>query len=454
MDQPIRLKKVSLLAVLLWAHGIFFPVMGKAAEQPAGKPLEKVRIAYSAISSSQLVGWVAYEAGFFKKNGLDVEFIFVEGGPRSVRAVASGEVPIGLVAGAPVLQSNLQGSSVVLITGFMNTMDYQFVVDKKITQPDQLKGTTVAVSQSGSSSDFATRYLLQQYGLEPGKDVTILEIGSQPARFAALGSGKIQGVMVAIPLTLTAKKMGFNILVDLQMLGLEYQYTALATTREFIKSRPDIVRSVVKASVEAIQYLKTHRQETLEILRKYMRINDTDALVEAYEQIGLNLIPEKPYPTMRGIQIMLRELGAKDPKAKAARPEQFVDMSFVKELDASGYIDRLYKAAPVVVRGQTRPPAPSPSIVEQKGTPPAQEAQVASKTQPGKEKLAQSSKPSSTAQEYTITAGDTLSMLALRYYGNAQKWPKIYEANKSTVKNPNYIYIGQKIVIPADQASA
>jgi nucleoid-associated protein YgaU len=92
--------------------------------------------------------------------------------------------------------------------------------------------------------------------------------------------------------------------------------------------------------------------------------------------------------------------------------------------------------------------------MEQKGTPPAQEAQVASKTQSGKEKLAPSSKPSSTAQEYTITAGDTLSMLALRYYGNAQKWPKIYEANKSSVKNPNYIYIGQKIVIPADQASA
>jgi NitT/TauT family transport system substrate-binding protein len=454
MNRSIYANATPLLAIFLWALGIFLPVTAQSAEQPERKPLEKIRIAYSAISSSQLVGWVAYEAGFFKKNGLDVEFVFVEGGPRSVRAVASGEVPIGLVAGAPVLQSGLQGSSVVLITGFMNTMDYQFVVDKKITQPDQLKGTTVAVSQSGSSSDFATRYMLQQYGLEPGKDVTILEIGSQPARFSALATGKIQGVMVAIPLTLTAKKMGFNILVDLQMLGLEYQYTALATTREFIKSRPDIVRNVVKASVEAIQYLKTHRQETLEILRKYMQINDTDALVEAYEQIGLNLIPEKPYPTLRGIQIMLRELGAKDAKAKAARPEQFVDTSFVKELDASGYIDRLYKTAPVVVRGQTRSPAPSPSIMEQKGASPPQEAQVASKTQPGREKLAQSSKPSSTAQEYTITAGDTLSMLALRYYGNAQKWPKIYEANKSTVKNPNYIYIGQKIVIPSDQASA
>ena len=450
-----RISKVLVLAVLLWTLGILFPVTAKPADQPAGKPLEKVRIAYSAISSSQLVGWVAYEAGFFKQNGLDVEFIFIEGGPRAVRALTSGEVPFALVAGAPVLQSNLQGSSAVILAGFMNTMDYQFVVDKKISRPEQLKGTTVAVSQSGSSSDFATRYMLQQYGLEPGKDVTILEIGSQPARFSALGSGKIQGVMVAIPLTLTAKKMGFNILVDLQMLGLEYQYTALATTREFIKARPDIVRAVVKSSVEAIHYLKTHRQETLEILRKYMRINDTDALVEAYEQSGLILIPEKPYPTLRGIQLMLGELGAKDPKAKAAKPEQFVDSSFVKELDASGAIDRLYKSAPVVVKGQTRPPAAPASIMEQKGTAPAQETQIASKPQPGKEKpaQAQNSKASSTSQEYTVSAGDTLSLLALRYYGSSQKWPKIYEANKNTVKNPHYIYIGQKIIIPADVAT-
>jgi len=450
-----RISKVLVLAVLLWTLGILFPVTAKPADQPAGKPLEKVRIAYSAISSSQLVGWVAYEAGFFKQNGIDVEFIFIEGGPRAVRALTSGEVPFALVAGAPVLQSNLQGSSAVILAGFMNTMDYQFVVDKKISRPEQLKGTTVAVSQSGSSSDFATRYMLQQYGLEPGKDVTILEIGSQPARFSALGSGKIQGVMVAIPLTLTAKKMGFNILVDLQMLGLEYQYTALATTREFIKARPDIVRAVVKSSVEAIHYLKTHRQETLEILRKYMRINDTDALVEAYEQSGLNLIPEKPYPTLRGIQLMLGELGAKDPKAKAAKPEQFVDSSFVKELDASGAIDRLYKTAPVVVKGQTRPPAAPASIMEQKGTAPAQETQIASKPQPGKEKpaQAQNSKASSTSQEYTVSAGDTLSLLALRYYGSSQKWPKIYEANKNTVKNPHYIYIGQKIIIPADVAT-
>jgi NitT/TauT family transport system substrate-binding protein len=451
MKQPGYRNKISWLGMHLSALAIFFPILAKAADQPAAKPLEKVRIAYSAISGSQLVGWVAYDAGFFRKNGLDVDFIYIEGGPRAVQSLASGEVQLALVAGAPVLQSNLRGSPVVLVTGFLNTLDYQFVVDKQITRPDQLKGKSVAVSQAGSSSDFAMRYALDKYGLQPEKDVTIVEIGSQPGRFAALESGKIQGVMVAVPLTLTAKKMGFNILADLQMLGLEYQYTALATTRDLIKSRPDLVRSAVKACVEAIHYLKTHRKEALELLRKYMKTDDTAALVETYEAIGLNLIPDKPYPTLRGIQVMLQELAPKDPRAKAARPEQFVDMSFVKELDVAGFIDRLYKDTPVVASGETRSPAPSPSTTE-KGTPAAQKEQLFSKTKHGNEKLAQASKPPSTTHEYTVKAGDTLSHLALRFYGNPAKWPKIYEANRGTLKNPNYIYIGQTILLPADAA--
>jgi len=453
MDRLKSRRKISCLAVLLAALTIVFPTFGRTADQLAGSRLEKVRIAYSAISGSQLVGWIANDAGFFRKNGLDVEFIFIEGGPRAIQSLAGGEVQFAVVAGAPVLQSNLRGSSVVLVTGFLNTLDYQFVVDKTITRPDQLKGKAVAVSQPGSSSDFAMRYALDKYGLEAGKDVSLVEIGSQPARFAALRSGKIQGVMIAVPLTLTAKKMGFNILADLQMLGLEYQYTAMATTRELIKSRPDLVRNVVKASVEAIHYLKTHRKKAIEILRKYMKTDDIEALVETYEAIALSLVPERPYPTLRGIQVILQELGAKDPKAKAARPEQFVDISFVKELDAAGFIDRLYKAMPVVARSETRPAA-APASVTEKGSPAAQKKSLVSDTKQKTEKLAQPAKASSTSTEHTVRGGDTLSHLALHYYGNARKWPKIYEANKETMTNPNYLYIGQKVLVPADTPRA
>jgi nucleoid-associated protein YgaU len=180
-----------------------------------------------------------------------------------------------------------------------------------------------------------------------------------------------------------------------------------------------------------------------------MKTDDTEALAETYEAIALNLVPERPYPTLRGIQIILQELAPKDPKAKAARPEQFVDMSFVKELDASGFIDRLYKAKPVVAGGGTpQPPAPPSSTA--KGVSTVQKKELVSDAKRTPEKLAQTSKTSSGSTEHTVRAGDTLSHLALQYYGNARKWQQIYEANKETMKNPNYIYIGQKVLVPTD----
>jgi NitT/TauT family transport system substrate-binding protein len=129
--------------------------------------------------------WITQERGFFRKYGLDVQLVFIESGSTAVQSLISNEVAFAQMAGPAVLQSRLRGSDVVLIAGSLNTMVYQLMVDKDITRPNQLKGKTIAVSRFGSSSDFATRYALDRFGLIPEKDVTILEIGSQPARFAA-----------------------------------------------------------------------------------------------------------------------------------------------------------------------------------------------------------------------------------------------------------------------------
>src|SRR5262245_5890262 len=234
---------IFLLAILLTANA-------KAAEISPPPALEKLTIAYSAISGTQAPLWITRDRGFFRKYGLDVQLVFIESGPTTVQSLVAKEVAFAQMGGAGVLQSRLRGSDVVMIAGFLNTMDYQLMVEKSITQPDQLKGKTMAVSRFGSSSDFATRYALDKFGLIPERDVTILEIGSQPARFAALEAGKIQAVMVAVPLTLKAKALGFHMLADLQMLGLEYQHTGLATTQALIKSRPELVRNVIRAYVE------------------------------------------------------------------------------------------------------------------------------------------------------------------------------------------------------------
>ena len=468
--QGISRKLISII-FLLWAFAVTAPGPAIAAEGGTPQSLKKITIGYSSISPASSPAWFAYEGGFFRKYGLDAQLIFIESGSRMVQTLVSGDVVAAQVGGAPVIQSNLQGSGVVIIAGLLNTMDYKFVVSRDITRPDQLKGKTVAVSRVGSSSDFATRYTLEKYGLVPDKDVAILQIGSQPARFSALESGRIHGVMIAIPLTARAAKLGLNILADLQMLGLEYQHTSLAVSQNMIKTQPDLVRNVLKSFVEGIHYAKTHRKEALAILAKYLKTDDADALQEAYESELQALIPEKPYPTLKGIQTILREMGAKDANARSARPEQFVDNSFMKELDSSGFIDRLYKTTAVAKVAPRTEPAPAPVAAKEKT--PAVEAKTKAvatdekakpvakqvsasleKPQPT-EALAKMAKvPALAAQQYTVKSGDTLSRLAERFYNAPGKWEKIYDANKDILKNPNYIYIGMKLTIPADDQAS
>jgi NitT/TauT family transport system substrate-binding protein len=435
----IKQKSIGF-GVLVFTLVILFVGTANAAETLSNAPLEKITIAYSSISGHMAPLWITQDRGFFRKYGLDVQLVFIESGSTAAKSLISKDVGFAQMAGAGVVQSHLQGTDIVMIAGFLNTMDYQLMVEKSISRPDHLRGKTLAVSRLGSSSDFATRYALNKYGLMPDRDVTILEIGSQPARFAALEAGKIQGAMVAVPLTLKAKALGFHALADLQMLGLEYQHTGLATTQGLIKSRPDLVRNVMKAYVEGIHYYKTQRAESLAILGKYLKTSDTDVLMEVYKNIGLKLTPEKPYPTVRGIEVILREIAARNPKAKSARPEEFIDLAFVKELDSSGFIDRLYKTQPVVASGIDPRSSVDSRVVKDNTAPVKRPVSTA----PGAAVL---------PQTYTVAPGDTLSQLALRFYGLSVKWPQIHQANADTLKNPHYLYIGQQLLIPADGGS-
>ncbi|HXG50525.1 MAG TPA: ABC transporter substrate-binding protein [candidate division Zixibacteria bacterium] len=445
------------------------PTSASAAGAPT---LQKVNVAYSSISGNNTPLFVTHEKGFFRKHGLDVQVILIESGSTTAQSLISGDIAFAHMAGAAVLQSNLRGSDAVMIAGVINTLNFQLFTDKSISRPDQFKGKSVGVTRYGSSTDFAMRYALEKYGLDADKDVAILQLGNVPALLSAMEAGKIQGAMLSPPTTLRAKRLGFPVLADLQMLGLEYQHTGIATTRALIRSKPDLVRAFMRAYVEGIHYAKTHRKETVEILARYMRTDDRDVLDETYETTIASLVPRKPYPTLKGIQIMLRELAAKEPAARTAKPEQFVDLTFVQELDSSGYIDRLYKTAAVASAPRPEPPQPSPAPAriatssksekaraaagEVKAVPVARQNQEHEKpaTQVARAvKPAPASERTAGAQTYIVKQGDTLSKLAERFYNSMNKWEKIYEANRDVVKNPNYIYIGMKLVIPADEAS-
>ena len=458
----IRTRSVFAFATFLSSIILACPASLSAAD----RPLQKINVAYSSISGNVSPLWITQDKGFFRKYGLDVQAILIESGTTTAQALVAGDISFASVAGPAAIQSNLRGADVVMVAGVINTLIFQLYTERGITRPDQFKGKAVGVTRFGSATDFAMRYALDKYGIDATKEVSVLQLGNQPAQLAALEAGKVQGVMLSAPTSLRAKKMGFPMLADLQMLGLEYQHTSIATSRALIKSKPDLVRDFMRAYIEGIHYAKTHRKESMEVLAKYLRTDDKDLLDDTYESILLTLVPEKPYPTLKGVQIILRELGAKDPVARSARPEQFVDTSIVKELESSGFIDRLYKAAAVARTTAPRQesvdaPAPSakPQAAELKTKPIANEEKprTASKQVPAGMDKAQASLQTpgpSGSQQYTVKAGDTLSKLAGQFYNAPEKWDRIYDANRDQLKNPNYIYIGMKLMIPSDDKAS
>ncbi|HUK39710.1 MAG TPA: ABC transporter substrate-binding protein [Candidatus Acidoferrales bacterium] len=305
----------------------------------------KLNVGYSAISEEQLPAWMAKENGIFAKNGLDVQLIYFTGGTTTVQALVSGEVPISQVAGPAVVNSALAGSDIIIVAGGATSLDYWLMSRPEIKRPEQLKGGSVAISAFGTASDFVARYALEKIGLTPGRDVAIVQVGGVPDRLGAVLAGKIEAAVLVPPAMFIGQKKGLSILADVSKLGLPFQYTGVATSRRFIREHADIVRRYAKSQLEAVHRIYTDKETSLNVLTKYFRRNvERDIVEKSWELlVDGNLLPKKQYPSLEGLKFILGPLAEKNPKAKAARPEDFADLSFIDELDRSGYFDSLYK---------------------------------------------------------------------------------------------------------------
>ena len=335
MQYLIKKTRVKSLAALLAALAVVTPSL-PGNLLAADRPMQKVNVAYSSISGNIAALWVTQDKGFFRKYGMEIQSVLIESGTTTAQALVAGDIAFANVAGPPVIQSGLRGADLVIIAGVINTLVFQLYTDKNISRPDQLKGKSVGVTRFGSATDFAIRYALEKYGLDPNKDVAVLQLGNQTAQLAALEAGRVQGAMLSMPTSLRAKKGGFPMLADLQMLGLEYQHTSLATSRALLKAKPELARDFLRAYIEGIHYAKTHRKETIDVLAKYLRVDDKEVLEETYDTLVTTLMPEKPYPTIKGVQTILN-LMAEDGVLKKPLPR-------VEDILATGYLDEARKA--------------------------------------------------------------------------------------------------------------
>jgi ABC-type nitrate/sulfonate/bicarbonate transport system substrate-binding protein len=312
---------------------------------PASAQLTRLNVGYSAVSADQLPAWVAKEAGIFARNGLDVQLIFFTGGTTAILALVSGDVPVTQVSGPGLVNSALAGSDAVFVAAGMTSLNYVLTGKPGVKTVEQLKGGTVAISRFGSATDSIARFALKKIGLTPGKDVTLVQVGSGPDRLSAAMTGRVTAAVINPPSSFIAEKKGLAVLADVAQMGLVFQHTGVGTTRKFIRESPDVVRRYVKAHVEAVHTIWTDKEATVRALGKYMGSGlDREILEKSRENILTEaLMPKKQYPSLDGLRTVLEDIGERDPRAKTAKPDQFVDFSFIKELDGSGFIDALYK---------------------------------------------------------------------------------------------------------------
>jgi len=306
------------------------------------KPLIKVMSGYGSTDGGAAILWFAKETKLFEKHGLDVVLVGMGTGSVSLRALIAKDLEIASLSGSGLVQAALQGADTVIISAAINGFIFKVFGAPEITSPAQLKGKKLGVSRYGATSDFAVRLALKKWGLNPDRDVSILQIGTGQDTLRAMQTKMLDAGVLSGTASLIARKAGFRELADLADLGLHYPMAPIGTTKTYIQKNEDLVREFMLAYIEAIHDFKRNKEAALAVLKKYTRNEDREVLEDSYSSYA-NKYLALPIPTLEGIRTILTELSTTVPAAKNADPEQFVSYKIAREIEASGYVKRLYE---------------------------------------------------------------------------------------------------------------
>jgi NitT/TauT family transport system substrate-binding protein len=216
------------------------------------------------------------------------------------------------------------------------------IVTQEIDTPEKLRKKRIAISRFGSAAHYAARLVLTKMGIDPDKDVQMLQIGDEPTRLAALRQGAADATVLTPPANLTARNLGFRVLTSLYEAGVQFSFDHLLATRDFAGKNRDTVQRFLKGFLHGVAYMKKNRETSVESLKRWMRMNDRDALEETY-RIFVQMIPPKPYGTDEGWRNLLEVVRATNTKAKQLQAKDMIDYSHLREIDQSGFIDALYR---------------------------------------------------------------------------------------------------------------
>jgi NitT/TauT family transport system substrate-binding protein len=306
---------------------------------------EPLRVGIPGLSAEFAPVWAANDRGLLKKYGFESEIIAMQGGTQLAQAVIGASIPVAVMGGA-YLTAAVRGADLVMIATHMDKFPYSLIVKPNIKRVEDLKGTKLAISRFGSSSDAGLRVALQKLGLNPDKDVTILQVGGQTERFAALKGGTVDGTVVIPPLSGAAQRLGYNALINMTELGIPYPQEGVVVSRQMIGSRRETIIRFLKAYIEGVKELKTDKEFAIAVMAKHLRLDrkkDREALEDSFKEVVIEQMLKVPSINLEAIKVGLDLLGKDKPARASSNPRDYVDGSLMQELVKSGFTEQLYK---------------------------------------------------------------------------------------------------------------
>ncbi|MBI1995515.1 MAG: ABC transporter substrate-binding protein [Deltaproteobacteria bacterium] len=325
------------IGLAVWL-GCSLSILSLSALSAQEKRADRLRVGGGSASATQMALWLAKDGNFYDKHGLNVEAISIPGSSLALQAMLSGELPVIQLGGAASIQANLAGADTVIIATIVKKLLFWVYAVPGINGMEDLKGKVFGVTRFGTLSDLASRIALRAHGIEPDRDITMVQTGGPAEGLSAMAAGKITAAALTPPGTLQARKLKFKLLFDLTKMDAEYHINGVVTTRKFLRSNEDIVRRFLRAYVEAAARGQKDKNFALKVIGKYFRTDDREILEESYETTIRSNFAIPPYPSIAGVATLIQELEKQNPKAKGAKPEEFADGRLIRELEQSGFI--------------------------------------------------------------------------------------------------------------------
>ena len=302
---------------------------------------EKIRVGLGSVSLQSGLVHIAKDRGLFAKYGLIAESIYIPGGSTNVQVLVSGNLDLSQLSGAPGAAANLEGADLVYFLGLLDKLNYQLVARPEIKSIEQLKGKKFAVSRFGSSADFGMRAMLKRVGIDPIKEATILQIGDEPTRIAAIKSGNVDGTVVNAPFGTEAERLKLSVIADSVKMNIPFFNTGLLGSQRFLEKQDAKVMNFLRAYLEAIKILKTERDYSVKALAQFTRVQNLKAVQDGYDYF-VNQLPNVPYPSAEAMQAVITQLAETNPRARAIDAKSYVTDRYLKRLEEEGFVKKIW----------------------------------------------------------------------------------------------------------------